>query len=50
MVTIKIRPIPLLKMGSKTCQHTKKAFGHSREPRPKSLSKTYMRDKLKEAS
>jgi hypothetical protein len=49
-VIANMRPIPLLKMGSKTCQHTKKASKHSRELGPKSLLKTYMKDELKEMS
>jgi hypothetical protein len=43
-VIVKMRPIPLLKMGRKTCQHTKRASRHSRELGPESLLKTYMKD------
>jgi hypothetical protein len=38
-----MRPIPKLEMGNETYWHTEKAYGHSREPRPKSLLKTYMK-------
>jgi uncharacterized SAM-dependent methyltransferase len=50
MVIAKMRPIPLLEMGSETCQHTKRAFRHLRELGPKSILKTYMRDELKEVN
>jgi hypothetical protein len=47
MVSREMRPIPPLEMESETYQCTKRAFGHSREPRPKSLLKTYMKVKSK---
>jgi hypothetical protein len=43
MVFVKMKPIPPLKMESKTCQFTKRAFRHSSELGPKSLSKTCMK-------
>lgn len=43
MVSIKMKPIPPLEMGSETYQHTKRAFRHSRKLGPKSLSKTCMK-------
>jgi hypothetical protein len=39
MVFAKMRPLSPLELGSKTCQHTKRASGHSKELRLKSLSK-----------
>jgi len=50
MVSTKMRLIPSLEMGNKTFQCTKRAFGHSRDPRPKNLLKTYMKVKSKETS
>jgi hypothetical protein len=50
MVSIEMKPILSLKMGSKTCQHTKGASEHLKKPRPKSFSKTYMKVELKETS
>jgi len=48
MVTTKMKHVPLLEMGNKTCQHTKRTSRHSRELELKSLLKTYMKDELKE--
>jgi hypothetical protein len=45
-----MKPIPKLEMGSGTYRHTKKTFGHSRELRPKSLSKTYIKVESKETN
>jgi hypothetical protein len=42
-----MKPIPPLEMENETYQCTKRAFGHSKEPRPKSLLKTYMKVKSK---
>jgi hypothetical protein len=50
LVFTKMKPIPPLEMGNETCQCTKRAFGHSNELGLKSLLKTYMRVKLKDAS
>jgi hypothetical protein len=50
MVSAKTKPLPPLELGSKTYQHTKKAFGHSRELELKNLSKTCMRVESKDAN
>jgi hypothetical protein len=50
MESIKMRPTPPLKMGNETCQCANGAFGHSKEPKFKILSKTYMMVKSKETS
>lgn len=50
LVSTKMKPIPPLKMGSEIYQCTKKAFEHLKEPRPKSLLKTFMNVKFKEVS
>jgi hypothetical protein len=43
MVSVKMKPIPPLKMESKTCRLIKGAFRHSSKLGPKSLSKTCMK-------
>jgi hypothetical protein len=50
MIFIEMKPIPPLELGSKTYQHTKAAFRHSNILGPKSLLKTCMKVKLKDAS
>jgi hypothetical protein len=45
-----MKPIPPQKMGSETCQRTKEAFEHLKEPRPKSILKTFMNVKFEEIS
>jgi hypothetical protein len=50
MVSVEMKPILSLEMGSETCQHTKKASKHYRKLGPKSFSKTYMKVELKETS
>jgi hypothetical protein len=45
-----MRPILPLKMGSETYQCTKEAFEHFKEPRLKSLLKTFMNVIFKEVS
>jgi hypothetical protein len=50
MVSAKMKPLLPLELGNKTYQHTKGAFGHSRELGLKSLSKTCMKVESKDAS
>jgi hypothetical protein len=50
VVSTKLRPIPPLKMGSEAYECTKEAFEHLKEPRLKSLLKTFMNVKFKEVS
>ncbi len=50
MEYVEMRPTPPLEMGNETCQCTNGAFGHSKEPWLKILSKTYMIAKSKETS
>jgi hypothetical protein len=50
MVSIKMKLMPLLKIGSETCQQTKRAYGHSKQPRPKNFSKTQMKAKYKKTN
>jgi hypothetical protein len=50
MVFVKMKPIPPLEMGNKTYRCTKGAFRHLNILGPKSLLKTCMKVKLKDAS
>ncbi len=50
MESIKMRPTPPLEMGNETYQCANGAFGHSKEPWLKILSKTYKITKSKETS
>jgi hypothetical protein len=50
VVSTKIRPILPLKMGRETYRCIKEAFEHLKEPRLKSLSKTFMSVKVKDVN